>query len=552
MNLIRFALKALLPQAIAFEDATKNPMKHQKKALFEYIGRNKKTEYGIKHDFANIKSIEDYQRLVPINDCISLHPYIEKMAKGIPNVLTIDKPVFFGLTSGSTNRPKLIPVTEFQRAKKAEVMNVWVYHLTKDHPDVLDGKILAIVSPESEEITESGLPCGAESGHAYKNLPQAIKHYYALPYEVFDITDFDARYYCILRVSMEQNVTTIVTLNPTTIILLCCKIDMWKDKITEDIERGTLSGDFNIPENIRKIIEKGLKPNPKRAEELKRIIKEKKKLIPKDFWPKVALIECWKGGTVKLYLKELPHYFGNVPIRDIGCLSTEARCSIPMSDEGAGGVLAIKTNFYEFIPKEDITKKDKRILFCDQLEKGKDYFLIVTTPGGLYRYNIDDIIRVLGFFNKTPIIEFMQKGLNVCSLAGEKLYESQVTEAINRAVDKNNVVVQFFSVCIGLEQPPHYIFLVEFEGTPSREEKKRLLKSIEEELRIENREYDYVRLAQLLTSPILKVVKKGGLEKYRAKKVLEGTHDGQFKAPELAHDANFEKNFEMEEEILLD
>ena len=329
-------------------------------------------------------------------------------------------------------------------------MNVWVYHLTKDHPDVLDGKILAIVSPESEEITESGLPCGAESGHAYKNLPQAIKHYYALPYEVFDITDFDARYYCILRVSMEQNVTTIVTLNPTTIILLCCKIDMWKDKITEDIERGTLSGDFNIPENIRKIIEKGLKPNPKRAEELKRIIKEKKKLIPKDFWPKVALIECWKGGTVKLYLKELPHYFGNVPIRDIGCLSTEARCSIPMSDEGAGGVLAIKTNFYEFIPKEDITKKDKRILFCDQLEKGKDYFLIVTTPGGLYRYNIDDIIRVLGFFNKTPIIEFMQKGLNVCSLAGEKLYESQVTEAINRAVDKNNVVVQFFSVCIGL------------------------------------------------------------------------------------------------------
>ena len=118
MNLIRFALKALLPQAIAFEDATKNPMKHQKKALFEYIGRNKKTEYGIKHDFANIKSIEDYQRLVPINDCISLHPYIEKMAKGIPNVLTIDKPVFFGLTSGSTNRPKLIRLRNSSAPKK--------------------------------------------------------------------------------------------------------------------------------------------------------------------------------------------------------------------------------------------------------------------------------------------------------------------------------------------------------------------------------------------------------------------------------------------------
>ena len=123
----------------------------------------------------------------------------------------------------------------------------------------------------------------------------------------------------------------------------------------------------------------------------------------------LILIECWKGGTVKLYLKEFPQYFGDVPVRDFGCLSTEARSSIPISDSGAGGVLAIDTNFYEFIPKEDMGRQQKRFLLADELEIGKEYFLIVTTPGGLYRYNVDDIIRVDGFFNDTPVIEFMQK-----------------------------------------------------------------------------------------------------------------------------------------------
>jgi len=552
MDLIRFALKALWPKAKAFEETTKDPMRHQKKVLFEYLQRNRKTEYGKKYNFEKIKSIEDFQKIVPINDCISLHPYIEKMANGEHNILTVDKPVFFGLTSGTTNKPKLIPVTNFQSAKKAEVMNVWVYYIAKDHPNFLDGKILAIVSPEREDITASGLPCGAESGHAYKNLPDVIKHFYALSYEVFDITDFDARYYCILRISMAQNITTLVTLNPTTIVLLCQKIALWQDKIIIDIEKGILSQDFNIAPDIRKTIEKSLKPDPKRADELRKILKDNGKLLPKDFWPNMVLIECWKGGTVKLYLKELPKYFGNVPIRDIGCLSTEARCSIPMSDEGAGGVLAIQTNFYEFIPKEDMVKKNKRILLCDQLTKGKDYFIVVTTPGGLYRYNIDDIIRVNDFFNKTPIIEFMQKGLNVSSLAGEKLYESQVNEAINRVVEKSNLVIEFFSTSIELIQPPRYIFLVEFENKPSVEEKKKLLVSMEKELRIENREYDYVRIAQLLGPPVLKIVKKGGLEKYRTKKVNEGTHDSQFKAPELACDVDFQKNFEIEEEIALD
>jgi len=369
------------------------------------------------------------------------------------------------------------------------------------------------------------------------------------PYDVFRIWDYEARYYCILRISMEDNITTVATLNPSTIILLCQKIEKYRDLIIDDIRKGTISNKFAIPTDIRKSLEKGLKANPKRADELEAIVKDKGHLLPKDFWPNVKLIECWKGGTVKLYLKELPQYFGDVPVRDFGCLSTEARSSIPMSDIGPGGVLAINTNFYEFIPKEDMGSAQKRFLLCDDLEKGREYFLIVTTPGGLYRYNIDDIITVSGFYNKTPVIEFVQKGLHAVSVAGEKLYESQVNEAVNRAIDRNKLLVEFFSASVQWDKPPRYIFLVEFDGNVAPQNKREFLRSVEEELKKENAEYKYARDAQLLSTPILKVVKRGEFERYRARRVTEGANDSQLKVPELTIDPNFQQNFTIEEEM---
>ena len=550
MNFAYIALKALAPKARAFERSTKDPIVSQERVLLEYLSRNKNTEYGLKYNFAGIKTISDYQSLVPMSDCETMRPYIEKMTKGAAGVLTVDNPIFFGMTSGTTNRPKLIPVTKYSRDRKKEVADLWAYYIARDHPGVLKGRILAIISPEIEGYTEAGLPYGAESGHGYKNLPFAIKNLYALPYEVFDIKDYKARHYSILRISMEQNVTTLATLNPSTLVLLCQKIDGWKDDIIKDIEKGTLSDKFDISEGIRRKIK--FNPNKARAEELRRILRDRGELLPKYFWPNMQIIECWKGGTVKLYLKELPKFFGDAPIRDFGCLSTEARSSIPMSDEGAGGVLAINTNFYEFVPKEDMGRKKKRFFLCDRLEKGQEYFLIVTTPGGLYRYNIDDIITVDGFFNKTPMIEFVQKGLNAVSIIGEKLYESHVNEAVNGAVDENGVLLDFFSANVEPGPPPRYIFLVEFNTNPPPDKKKALLRSIEEGLYRQNAEYEDKRKSEDLAPPVLKVVRKGEFERYRARKIENGAPDGQFKVPELVLDFDFQDNFAIEEEVYLD
>jgi hypothetical protein len=222
-----------------------------------------------------------------------------------------------------------------------------------------------------------------------------------------------------------------------------------------------------------------------------------------------------------------------------------------MSDEGAGGVLAIGTNFYEFVPKDDMALREKRFLLADEVKAGEQYFLIVTTPGGLYRYNIDDIIKVNGFFNRTPVIEFVQKGLNVVSVMGEKVYEAHVSEAIDKAAGKSAVLIKFFSATVEQGRPPRYIFLVEFEGDPPSAKKRELFRSFEEMLGRENAEYKYARDSLVLGEPVMKVVAKGGFERYRAMRIASGVHDSQFKAPKLSADPEFGKGFEIAEEIRL-
>lgn len=550
MNLLTLFLKYLEPRRKEFEASIKNPLKAQEEVLFKYLRRNKNTEYGRRYNFAGIRSIEDYKAAVPINNYEAVRPYVDKMARGEQNILTKDKVIFFGVTSGTTNKPKLIPATNYSEKVKGALLDLWSYYISRDHPGVLDGKILAIVSPEVEGKTDADIPFGAESGYSYRTLPKPIVGLYSLPYEVFEIEDYEARHYAILRISIEHNISNIATLNPNTIVLLCHKIERWQDLIIDDIALGTLSDRLEIAPHIRKIIERGLKPNPQRADELKKMLEKNGKLLPKNFWPNLKLIECWQGGMMKLYLKEIENYFGYVPKRDIGCVSTEARTSIPVKDDTPSGVLAIQTNFYEFIPREDIGNREKYTLLCTELKEGREYFIVVTTAGGLYRYNIDDIIKVTGFLDKTPLIEFVQKGLGATSLAGEKLYESHVNEAIARVLEREKILLEFFCAVARPLDGPRYSFLVEFSGAaPTDKDAVRILISIEEELCRQNSEYDYTRQAQLLGSPVMKILKKGSFENYRARRIAGGAQEGQFKAPGLTSDPDFENNFNIEKAV---
>src|SRR4029453_4946886 len=154
-------------------------------------------------------------------------------------------------------------------------------------------------------------------------------------------------------------------------------------------------------------------------------------------------------------LKEFGRRFAEgTPVRDLGYMASEAQITLPVSDVGSAGILAIDANFYEFIPEGEIDSATPTTLTCAELDARENYFLCFTTPGGFYRYDINDVVRVTGFYNQTPLIEFVRKGRDVTSITGEKLHVNQVIQAMEQAQSAANLALQHYRVSAAIRKHP--------------------------------------------------------------------------------------------------
>ena len=215
-------------------------------------------------------------------------------------------------------------------------------------------------------------------------------------------------------------------------------------------------------------------------------------------------------------------------------MASEAQISLPIEDRGCAGILAIDANFYEFIPESEIGAANPIALGCDDLEVGGVYYVIVTTAGGLYRYDINDLIRVAGFHGKTPLIEFLRKGRDVTNITGEKLHVNQVIQSMDQACIATTVAVRHFQACADLAKS-RYAFMVEIEGAPlDKESLAHLLERIDAALCALNVEYAQKRESQRLRPPVLCLMKPGWFERKANSAVQRGGRDIQFKAQLLS------------------
>ena len=538
-----------------FNQQCKHPMDTQEKLLLGMLKRNSDTAIGRKYDFASISSIEDFQQKVPILDYKDHEPYIQASLQGEPRQLTAQSPCFYATTSGTTGTPKYIPVTPESRSAKSRLLRVWLSKLHLDHPKIFSGRMLSVVSPEVESMSPSGVPCGAESGHGYRSAPKPMKAIYSSPYDTFEIKDYDAKYYTLLRIAVAQSVTFLFSCNPSTVLLLAQRMGEFAQDIIDDIRNGTLSDKFEVPDKIRGECEPYMQPDPDRADELQEILQRTGSLTPKDVWPHLCVIACWKGGSVGTYLKKFSKYFSpDVAIRDLGYLSSENRGSIPLTDAGISGPLSVATNFFEFLPEDHQgVPEPGDLLTIDQLAEGESYYIYVTTLAGLYRYDMNDIIQVMGYYENTPMIRFLQKGKGVISFTGEKLYESQVITAVERALVSISGQYDFITALGELEDDkPRYTFLVEFDQPPDDEQALVWLKEMDAQLQKLNIEYHGKRDSKRLWPAALKIIKPGEFGRYRKRMVEGGKLDGQFKTLKLTKDQSFAAEFAADQIIRLE
>lgn len=528
-----------------FEKACRDPGSVQTGLLLDMVRRNAGTDYGRRYGFDSIQTVADYQRKVPVITYEDIKEDMMRVVAGTGNVFTEEDPVMFAQTSGTTGDPKYIPVTPTdQGTAHKDQMRTWLYHAQKAHPGILDHKIVTLVSPAVEGHTASGLPFGSTSGHIYKHMPGIVQRAYSVPYRVFEIEDYQAKYYTIMRIALEHDVRFLATANPSSIIKLCDKADAHAEQLIRDIHDGTLSKTLEIEPDIRQSLEKKLQPNPTRAMMLQQMRTHRDgRLLAGDYWPQLGLIGCWKGGTVGHYLNQFDAWFNPdgtrpVPVRDWGYLSSEARGSIPLSDEGSMGVLTIAANFFEFVEVDELeSRRDKPESWpfrtADELETGKEYYIFITTTSGLYRYDINDVIKVVDYYHRTPQIIFLRKGRGMTNITGEKVSVNQIINVIQEASKATGAIPEHFKAEADVDNS-RYILRTEFASRVDDAVLQEFLKVFDTALKDINIEYKAKRDSTRLGPPVLHIMREGWYERGRRELAESGKRVFQAKTEILS------------------
>ncbi len=442
-------------QARAFMSAHKRTAEVQESLLRRIIEAASDSRFGREHNFESIRSYEDFKSAVPISDYEHHRQYIDDVLSGRVEALFAPgtKIRMFAVTSGTTGSPKHIPVTNRFLHNYRRGWNIFGIRMLKDHPDGWLRKIITIGSPSCENISPTGLPCGAISGLLAEHQQWVVRKMYPVPPQVNAISDPAEKYYAIMRSSIAHDIGIIITPNPSTLVKLARIARDNAERIIRDVHDGSISlSDRLSIEAMRGV---SFRPNRPAAKRLEEIITLHGQLLPKHFW-NLSFMLGWTGGTVGLYLPSVRRFYGSVPIRDMGLLASEGRLSVPLVDDTSAGVAEITSNFFEFIPADQIESTSPDVFGAHELEQGQEYFVVFSNWAGLWRYNIDDRVRVTGRLNHSPIFEFLSKGLHTSSITGEKITEHQVVRAMESASDQAGASVHEFTLQGRFDETPYY------------------------------------------------------------------------------------------------
>ncbi|MFQ5590542.1 MAG: GH3 auxin-responsive promoter family protein [Phycisphaerae bacterium] len=458
----------------------------QERALRAILARNADSDYGREHGFSRIRGYRDFTMAVPVQTYEDLRPCVERVMAGDTSALfgPGQRVLMFAMTSGSTDKPKYVPVTPMFLAGYRRGWNVFGLKALLDHPDALSGTILQVASPMDEHRTDHGIPCGSISGLLAASQKRLVRKYYANPTQTSRISNPEARYYTVMRLAVQQNVTWMITASPATQIKLATAVAGNADRLIRDVHDGTLTAPGHVPDTLQRGLVEHLQPDCETAKRLELLASQHGELLPKHYW-RLALLANWTGGTIGLHLGRFPHYFGKTPVRDIGLLATEGRVSIPLEDGTAAGVLDVGASFFEFVDASDAGSDPSSIHLCHELTPGNEYRVIMTTTAGFYRYDIGDHVRVRGYLGEAPIVEFLHRGARVSSITGEKLTEWQVVEAFRRASQRLGCALTLFALAPQWSEQPFYRLHVNGKLATSR----RLAEQLDLELAKINLEY---------------------------------------------------------------
>ena len=437
--------------------------------LMQIVRDNQDTEYGKRYHFDQIHSIDDYKRLVPFSTYDDYAPYIERMVgKGEKNLITVYPIVQYAETSGSIGVPKKIPVskqsmdiyTKYTITRVTALADQW--HRTHSHHKLPIGRgfnQLEIV----DRTLPDGTPLGNISGSAAKSYKRLFPYYLTSPIPVLYPKGYIPMMYLKVRYALADRDTTFMfSVFMTNLVDMMNYIKNNWEWLVEDIRTGTFNKDVKIDDETKAELMKVTKPDPKRAEELEREFKKgfDDPIIPR-IWPKMSFISTIGTGGFAAYTRAMRSFSGSVPIDFQIYGASESMMATCTHIEEPEFALLCDSCFFEFLPA-DAPADCTDTFNIDQLEVGKEYEIIITNLSGFYRYRIKDVLKVLGYEGESPKITFSYRKSQLLDLAGDKITESMMDEAIRRTGDELGCNIIDYCVYPNRDvSPSHYEFLIE-------------------------------------------------------------------------------------------
>jgi hypothetical protein len=484
----------------------------QERVLTEVLWAASGTSFAAQHSLSQVRTLEDFKRRVPIMSAEEHQAHVAAIIQGDRRRLFHEDVLAWASTSGTSGRTKLYPITKSYRRQYLRTVQSFLFLLARDHPRAFDHRLLYMTGPSHEGVADDGVPIVSMSGYNNAAQPPFIQRRYAIPVSVANLPDPE-RSYIAARYALTHRVSLAVSILASGLSSLVRTGLENAERIVRDIADGT----FRPPGGGGTAGLDPVGPNRARARELEALLSTES-FTPRHIWPDLRLLCCWKGAAAGTFLPELNALFPSIPVRDAIYSATEGWLNIPQSDESIGGPIAVNSHILE-LARED----GSETVFCHEARVGEQYRTILTTSGGLYRYDLGDIVEVTRKWGDIPEIAFVRKAGHASNIAGEKLVEPHAVAAAKKAGG-----AAFFALVANIQaSPPRYDLYVEHDDPGS------FAGRFESALREESWEYDSIRRAMTLGPIALVSLPRGSWDRLRALRAREGAVGAQLKPPHL-------------------
>ena len=470
-----------------------NPIQVQRDTLVELLRRAAETEYGLKYDFNSILTAEQYRERLPIIHYEELAPYSERLMNGEQNLLWPEPITWFAKSSGTTAaKSKFIPVSKeslenchFRGGKDV----ISMFNKLYPEAQVFNGKTLALGG--SSEISKTNNNCryGDLSAILISNTPFWANMMKTPDQSIMLMSEWEEKIEKICDTTIKEDVRSLAGV-PSWFLTLINRI----------LERTGKSNLHEVWPNLELFIHGGINFTPYRE--------QYKRLLPD---PKMKYMETYNASEGFFGLQDNP----------------EEHSLLLMIDYSV---------FYEFIPINEVGEEHPTVLPLEAVEVGKNYAMVITTSGGLWRYQIGDTVRFTSLYPHKFVISGRTK--NFINAFGEELMVDNADKAISRVCRQTGAKVKEYTAAplFMLDKAKgRHQWMIEFEKMPpSLDDFASLLDKTLQQL---NSDYEAKRYKEISLQPLeIRVAREGTFYEWLRRK---GKLGGQHKIPRLSNDRTF-------------